>query len=1507
MSGADFLFRVIDWYACDLLCDDDDESGSNDDQSGPKAPQYVIKMFGMKEDGSTVSLNVTGFRPSFYVKLPRVINKLELDSIYGALGRYHYVIEDIRMVKRKDMWGFNNNEVFPFLRFTFYSHMGMRNVERLFANQQVKFPGMSRYQWKLYESNIEPFIRFIHKQNIQPCGWVRVTQGKYYVDGSTLPSTSKISITARWKYVAGEAKDVMPPFEIASFDIECTSSHGDFPVAKKDYTKPARELVEWFRHLAKTPGTTPSKMRTEVHRALCCMFTEEPYQLSRVYTKKPVDMNDIEQKVATYTHEMIETMKGNIRYYSDMSQEELQREGEEATASDNEDVFEKMMRAQAADDSDDEDSPTTVTKDKVVLAITELMDKHFPKLHGDSIIQIGTVFYKFGEPIMDKFIVTLGSCAPIQDAHVIECTTEKELLLKWTRLMMRKDPDIITGYNIFGFDMSYMVERAKELGCFDEFMMLSRFKEIPAKYEEKNLSSSALGDNILKMITMNGRVLIDVMKVIRRDHSLDTYKLDHVANHFMKGKVKAVDGRTIKVDSMSGIQIGNYLKLGNGVKYQVDTVDYEAKRVTLNEAPPADLPSDQMTWGLSKDDITPKQIFECQTGSDEDRALIGKYCLQDCALCIHLIMKLQMVANNFGMANVCWVPLSYIFQRGQGIKVFSLVSKQSLEDGFVIPVVRKPKTETEEDDEDSYEGAIVLDPEPGIYVDDPISVLDYASLYPSSMISENISHDSIVRDAKYDNLPGFTYVDITYDIFEGKADKKRKVGEQTCRYAQFPDSQKGIIPRILQTLLVQRKLTRKKMEEVVLILMDGSKVQGLIKEDSADAYLIQAATGPQQVLKANVVSKTEAYDDFQKAVLDGLQIAYKVTANSVYGQMGAKTSPLYMKELAASTTATGRKMIMLAKNFLETNFQARVVYGDSVAADTPTTLRINGNVRVHAMEDIAGMYGNGRWVPCVEEGRQTKEACELTGVEVWSDKGWTRVHRIIRHTLASHKKMCRVVSDAGVVDVTDDHSLLLNNGTPLSVNDMKSHQEYPLMICALPRVKEWDNHNKKYLKDTFDNYKCTDAVEAQKMCLFIRSFRTWAKIVAHEDGTYTVQAVPYKPDDTVTKVLEFNDYDGFVYDLTTDNHHFQAGVGQLIVHNTDSIFAIFPNQELRVNNHTGEMEMVKIKGKEAVATSIKLACEASDALKASGLLKKPHDLEYEKTFYPFIILSKKRYVGNLYEFDANKYKQKSMGIALKRRDNANIVKQVYGGILNIILDENNVQKSIDFLNTSLQQLISGQYPLDQLVITKTLKGSYKNPQQIAHKVLADRMKERDPGSAPQVNDRIPFVYIREDQVKHVAKGHKMLQGDRIETPTYIIDNNLTADYKFYITNQIMKPVVQLYALTLNRLKGYNKPMAYWENIEAQLAREGKLTHKKIRDKIGSLREKEAKALLFEPVLQRLENKNKNQTELTSFFRKTEVQTPAAVPQMTMAVAKTKMPRKEAKKTSAVMTMRDYFK
>jgi DNA polymerase elongation subunit (family B) len=144
------------------------------------------------------------------------------------------------------------------------------------------------------------------------------------------------------------------------------------------------------------------------------------------------------------------------------------------------------------------------------------------------------------------------------------------------------------------------------------------------------------------------------------------------------------------------------------------------------------------------------------------------------------------------------------------------------------------------------------------------------------------------------------------------------------------------------------------------------------------------------------------------------------------------------------------------------------------------------------------------------------------------------------------------------------------------------------------------------------------------------------------------------------------------------------------------------------------------------------------------------------------------------------------------------VKFVYGGAIERILDptrppgSSGVKDAFDFVQTTAKDLLKGNVPMTKLMITKSLRAGYANPSRIAHKVLADRIAERDPGNKPSTSERMSFVYIQSEAT---------LQGDRIETPAYIREHNLKPDYVHYITNQIAKPVSQLFALELEKLPG----------------------------------------------------------------------------------------------------------
>jgi len=255
---------------------------------------------------------------------------------------------------------------------------------------------------------------------------------------------------------------------------------------------------------------------------------------------------------------------------------------------------------------------------------------------------------------------------------------------------------------------------------------------------------------------------------------------------------------------------------------------------------------------------------------------------------------------------------------------------------------------------------------------------------------------------------------------------------------------------------------------------------------------------------------------------------------------------------------------------------------------------------------------------------------------------------------------------------------------------------------------------------------------------------------------------------------------------------------------------------------------------------------------------------YEKTFYPFILFCRKRYVGMLYEDDPTaKPKRKSMGIVLKRRDNAPIVKDVFGGALDMLLDRKTIPEAAAFVQEMLIKVLENQVPIEKFVITKQLRDDYKDPTKIAHRVLADRMADRDPGSAPNVGDRLQFVYI-----KNTSQQKKVLQGDRIEALEYVKEKGLQPDTMFYITNQIQNPVAQLFALCIEQIPGYREPRPTYAQLFEQLQEEKELDEEEATLKVLDKKEQQLESLLFldSPVLSRIVRRSQS-GPLDSFFKK----------------------------------------
>jgi DNA polymerase delta subunit 1 len=555
------VFQALTWEARDV----DDE--------------HLISILGKTEDGKSVCVT-TVFEPYFFVKLPRGTTEQEVRLLYNDLNKLRPDhVTSYSLTQKKDVWGFQNNEMFAYMRLNFKTLTDRRKVNSVFAyNNDFR-------RFHVYESNLDPVLRFMHRTGIQSTGWLDTGSD------CVRSQLAKVDIDLwcnDWTTLKPVARDDIAPFVVASLDIECNSSTGKFPDA--DVSDDAC---------------------FQIALSLCKFGNDEPYE-------------------------------------------------------------------------------------KICLC--------YKKTEGPDVMSFDT---------------------------------EKEMLEAFQKYLHEKDVDIITGWNIFGFDLEYIFKRAHMVGCDPEFFNLGKLHDPPSELLMKKLSSSALGDNFLKLLPMTGRFIFDLFHEVKKGYKLDSYKLNEVSKLYL---------------------------------------------------------------GDQKIDMSPKEMFaRYKEGDPTKLGEVAEYCIKDTLLPHRLLKKLCTLLNLLEMAKATWVPLCFLVERGQQIKVFSQLTKKARELGYMVPTIKYGSLP-----EEPYEGATVLEAHKGAYYT-PITALDFEALYPSIMMAHNLCYSTLVMDERrYGNVPG-----VTYETF--------KIGEKVYKFAQG-------VPSLLPAILLELKQFRKKAKK------DMAAASGSMKE-----------------------------------------------------------------------------------------------------------------------------------------------------------------------------------------------------------------------------------------------------------------------------------------------------------------------------------------------------------------------------------------------------------------------------------------------------------------------------------------------------------------------------------------------------------------------------------------------------------------------------------------------------------------------------------------------------
>ncbi|PRQ49453.1 putative DNA-directed DNA polymerase [Rosa chinensis] len=216
----------------------------------------------------------------------------------------------------------------------------------------------------------------------------------------------------------------------------------------------------------------------------------------------------------------------------------------------------------------------------------------------------------------------------------------------------------------------------------------------------------------------------------------------------------------------------------------------------------------------------------------------------------------------------------------------------------------------------------------------------------------------------------------------------------------------------------------------------------------------------------------------------------------------------------------------------------------------------------------------------------------------------------------------------------------------------------------------------------------------------------------------------------------------------------------------------------------GDTDSVMVQfGVSTVEAAMKLGREAADAISAT--FTKPIKLEFEKVYYPYLLISKKRYAGLFWTNPEKFDKMDTKGIETVRRDNCLLVKNLVNECLHKILIDRDIPGAVQFVKNTISDLLMNRMDLSLLVITKGLSKTGEDyGVKAAHVELAERMRKRDAATAPTVGDRVPYVIIK------AAKGAKAYE--RSEDPIYVLENNIPIDPQYYLENQISKPLLRIF-------------------------------------------------------------------------------------------------------------------
>lgn len=532
----------------------------------------------------------------------------------------------------------------------------------------------------------------------------------------------------------------------------------------------------------------------------------------------------------------------------------------------------------------------------------------------DVVYIISCIYQRLGDIESRKRIgIIYGDChdidpSKLENCQIIRADSEINLIEEFGKVIKELDPEILIGYNILSFDNPYLEHRIKRL--LRKWPDIGRIPNKLPVSKPTSWRSNAYTRNTLVYVNIDGRISIDMYRIIRRDYKMDKYDLNTVSKFFINKSKHDID---IKKTFAMYENYNNCLR--DLIKHIASRLDYHIEKNSQYNI--TTLSKLEKRYNFDND--AEMQIYRDKyVMAKNEMTKIMEYCIQDSELVVDLMEKMKTWIGLIELSNIVGVSIVDLFTHGQQIRCYSQLYDIAATQGFIIDKRENPSY--------GFSGGFVHDPIPGLY--ENIICLDFASLYPSIIMAYNICYTTLVppdADVPDDMCHVIDFEqdeclesdDNDKEILREKVKKttKNEIKKKVHYRFRFVKTPEGLLPRLMKKLVTERKTVRGQMSR---------------EEEGSLIHII----------------------------LDKRQNSLKVCANSFFGFLGVRDNGrMPLLEGAMSITAKGRELIEKVGNHIKNKYEGSIIYGDtdSVMVDLKISdAKECNNWGVKLSEEISG-------------------------------------------------------------------------------------------------------------------------------------------------------------------------------------------------------------------------------------------------------------------------------------------------------------------------------------------------------------------------------------------------------------------------------------------------------------------------------------------------------------------------------------------------------------------------